>query len=420
MRFMLGILTALAFSSMSESAELEPRLSFADLAGLVKERNENFAAARVIVEAQAERTGHLRRSFLPQASAKLGEEYFRAGPDASRRQRYWEVEALVNVYRGGRDKIDEEIRHVQVDIAKIDAAREFAQELRRAQIAFWEVVATDKLIALRFDELKSNQTNVNSSKRRAGAGIATTADSIQFEVHRSQLEQEVKQLELKQDLNRNRLAVVLGLKNHKNVRVQGEFPQVVQGLRPIERTAEQLDFVALQKRQRVDELRSRLASRWWQPRLDLYANYGVPALSDETERAIRMEREVAAGLRLSIDFGQGANDLYESKARGLDAKSSGLRAAYKAREVAALEHELRHDLELTESILNENEKNIRKVRDFLRITLAEYARGLKNGPDLLAAFRQYYELQERAIVLNRDLLLARADLDSLTFDESLN
>lgn len=389
-------------------------ISFEDLPKLVSDRNENLKAARAVIKAKEERTGHLTRSFLPQLTAQIGEEDFRTDSDPARRQTNWRIGASLNLYRGGRDRLDEGIRASQTEVAKIDSAREFQSELKRARIAFWDVIATEKIIEFRRDELRKNEESLRSARRRAGAGVSTTADAVQFELYRMDLEQKIKHLELRKDLSRNRLAVALGLDEHENIAVKGDFQKVASSELKSLQLETQLDVRAQREREKIETLSAKQLGRWWHPRVDLYANYGLPALSDEFTRAARQDKETATGIILSFDLGQGLSDMAEASSKSYDARASASRAAYKAREALAMNHEIRHDVRLLAELVADNERSIEKARNFLKLTQGEYGRGLKNGPDLLAAFRQFYELQERTVDLQRDLLSSRAELESLT------
>lgn len=112
-------LALLLILSWTTSATAAPRkIAFADLEKLVRERNENVQAAASTLKAQTERTGSLTRSFLPRLSADVGGEQFKAGSAAMESQSYWKIEAQMNLYRGGRDGIEETIRDSNVKIAK--------------------------------------------------------------------------------------------------------------------------------------------------------------------------------------------------------------------------------------------------------------------------------------------------------------
>lgn len=417
MKFVCGLLMTLILpvSGVGETlnAQSERSLSIEELPKLIKERNENLKAARIHVEAQEMRTGHLARSFLPKVSGSYGSEEFKYGDVPNQRATYWRLGASVNVYHGGKDLIDEKIQKKQVEGAKSDLVLSYYSELKSAQGAYWDLVALQKMLALRQEELKRNEDHIRSSKKRVGAGVATSADAVQFEMNQANILQSIRRLELKRDVVRNQLAIALGLDEHENIVAKDDFPNPTSINFPLLKMEDSSVFRAAEAKVSTNRLRSKKFSRWWQPKLDLYATHGLPSLEDEYERSLRKEKETAFGVVLSLDLGNGLNDVNESRAQSLDAKSEEHRLNTLTKQIVASDHELRHDIQLTMGLVADSQKNSERARQFLNLTKNEYARGLKNGPDLLAASRQYYELQDQTLELNRDLQMAKIELEGL-------
>jgi outer membrane protein len=412
----------LMFSVISNAQGLKPRassFSYEDLPRLVKEKNENVQAARSTVKANEERTGRLARSFFPHFSAQLGSEEFKTGSDPLERQEYWKLEASINLYRGGRDQIENEIRTTNVQIAQSDFSREYNQELKEARQSYWKLIAITKIIEDRKEGLQKNEAHLKSSRRRSGAGISTGADTLQFELHDTMLRQDLKKLELQQDLLKNQLSVALGIDNHEDLNIGGEFPHPDEDKSsfPPLNIAEQLDVKNLQRKQQIEKFRNQQTGRWWTPRLDLYSSYGLPSLSDEYTRAVRRDKEWAAGIRVGFDLGQSLEDRSESRARRMDAESVSQRAAHRSREAIASDHELRHDSKLLHELIHDADKDVEKAERFLKLTESEYTRGVKNGPDLLAAFQKFYEFRQRRTELYKDYYEAQTELMSLLAKE---
>lgn len=388
-------------------------VKFEDLGALIQKNNESLKAARVNVESQQERTGHLGRSFLPRLSAASGSESFREGSSTAENKGYWSVGASINLYRGSKDAQEESIRQETLSAARLDSGLIYQQELRDARLAFWQGLTYQKLIALKLDELKKNDENLQSARRRSGAGVATNADALQFELNRTLLEQSIRALELKLDLARNRLATLLGLDSHEGLVFAGEFSLNEQPVLVSKNTQNNLEVQNLKSAQKIESLRADQASTWWRPKLDVYAKHGVPSLSDEYARALNSQTETYAGIVVSLDLGEGLDGFSEARSKRLAAKAAEFRTSKKIREVKALDQEIRHDLELTSVMIKENEKSLSKAREFLRLTQSEYARGIKNGPDLMSASKQLFEFQERFLELQRDLAMGRAALENL-------
>jgi outer membrane protein len=394
-------------------------IRYDDLPRLVREKNENVQAAHSTLKAQDERTGRFTRSLLPSLSAQIGTEEFKTGADESQTQEFWKLEARINLYRGGKDRLEDEIRKTHVSAAQSDFSREYNQELKEARQTYWKLVAIARIITDRKEGSERNEANLKSAKRRAGAGVATAADTVQFELQKTLLNQDLKKLQLQQDLLKNRLSVAIGLNEHETFVIEDNFPHPDEGpLNVADMKAEdQLDVKILKARAEGERLRRKQNSKWWQPRLDLYSSYGLPSLSEEYTRALRRDREWAAGVRVGFDLGQGIEDRSEARAKEWETQAASQRASHRAREAVASDHEVRHDLKLLHELIHDADRDIEKAERFMKLTEGEYSRGVKNGPDLLEAFQKLYEFRQRRTELYREYHESKAELISLVAKE---
>ena len=160
-------------------------------------------------------------------------------------------------------------------------------------------------------------------------------------------------------------------------------------------------------------MRSRQAGRWYMPQVDVYASYGVPSMSEDHTLAIRQQTESIAGISLSLDLGHAFQDRAVEKAQALESKALASRGAFQKNSVRAQGHELQHDLRLLHELIHDADKNVQRAQEFLKLTRNEYARGAKNGPDLLEAFSKSYAFRRKKIELNLEYQLAKAELDAL-------
>jgi outer membrane protein len=405
----------------SYKAESKPvgetqKISFEDLKRLVRDKNENVQAAKLHSDAQKERTGRLARSFFPQLSAQLGSEQFKTSVEPTQQGSYWLVEASINLYRGGRDQLENQVRESYLDLSKIAYTLEYQKELAHAEQIYWTVVSLSKLISDKKEALEKNDIHLRSAKKRSGVGIATAADTVQFELHQITLEREIKKLDLEYHAYLNRLGNVLALANHESIEVMEDFPKIsgTQSLPSTTNLDRQIEITAQRQLQKIDELKSKQSANWWHPKLDVYSSYGLPALSDEYSRALQKETEWVAGLRVTLDLGQGFEDRREATSKSLEAASAAQRASYKVREVNANYHDFLHDLSVLTELIRDSDSDVEKAARFLKLTENEYNRGVKNGPDLLEAFQKYFEFRERRIEYYKDYFETRSKLETLT------
>ena len=406
-------LLGLFIFSWSAAAQVK-RIAFEDLPNLVRDKNENVQAAQSTLKAEKKRTGYLLRSFLPHLSADYGGEEFKAGSDPSKRQSYWKVQAQMNLYRGGRDKLESSVRETNARMARSNFSHEYQQELKEARQAYWKLIAVMKNIADKKEAIEKNETNLKSARKRTGAGVATSADALQFELKKTMLNQELKQLVLQQDLLKNKLSVAIGLDEHENMQLTSEFVHPEDNIKVANLNPNQnLEVQILNAKESVLDLKRSQVARWWLPRVDAYSSYGVPSLSDEYDRALTKNNEWVAGIRISLDLGESFEFQNEASARAQDAYALKKRTSHKRREAVAVDHELRHDLNLFHELIHDADKDVVTAEKFLKMTEDEYRRGVKNGPDLLMAFQQLYDFRQRRTDLYRNYYETYAELLAL-------
>ncbi|MBK8201295.1 MAG: TolC family protein [Bdellovibrionales bacterium] len=416
---LLSLCVFYSVPTWASNSQMDPsgsrKIKFEDLPNLVLERNENVEAAQLHLKAQKNRIGRLVRSFLPQVSTVAGQEQFKSGSGSTENQDYWKLEATVSLYKGGRDKLENKIRDSNLNLSQTLLSVEYQKELKEARLAYWKVMALTQQIEDRKEALKINELSLKSAKKRAGAGLTTTADAKQFELHRISLEREITKLKLEKDLSLNQLAVALALDEHENIELDSEFPRVTaKDFQSTQFSSDQHLTVKAQKDlEKIEQLKADQSSSWWQPKLDLYAGYGLPSLSDSYERATRKDKEWTAGVRVTIDLGQGFEDRTEALARQAESASFRKRAAHAVREGQALNHELKHDLNTLGELIKTADQDVQIAESFLRLTENEYNRGVKNGPDLLEAVQKYFEFRDKRTDYYRDFYSTQAEIESL-------
>ena len=234
------------------------------------------------------------------------------------------------------------------------------------------------------------------------------------------LVQNLKKLEHEDDVLRAQLAVLIGFEDHKQLRIEVNFPHPPEAEFQEHDLAleKSLEVSLLRENEAVERLRARQAGRWYLPKLDLYAKYGLPSLGDDYTRALRKETEFFAGVSLSINLGQAFQDRAVQNSQAYEAQGLFYKANQRAKSVQAKSHELQHDLRLLHELIHDADRDAQRAQDFLRLTKNEYARGVKNGPDLLEAFSKLYEFRRRTTELHLEYQLAKAEFESLSAKES--
>jgi outer membrane protein len=391
-------------------------ITFEMLSELVSSKNENVKAANAVVSASEERVGFLSRSFLPTFSLNGGGESVSFSSAEKGEREFWSLEGRWNLYSGGKDRIEENIRKLSVSTNKVSAIKEYQMELRKSRKIYWELVAIKNLKKDIEDALKENLKNISAAKKRRYAGLTTNSDVVDFELENALLIQRSKEINLEEDLMKTRLSILLALDNHKKLEVIDNFPPHTDH-QPLPENSDyesNIDVQLLSLTEKIDNLKSAKAGRWWTPKLDVYSYLGRPSISYNDARALNRQDQWLVGLEISFNLDKGFEDRALSKAFDFESKATRLIAANALRKTKAMNHEMIHDLNLTHDLLHDANKDIKKAQLFFNLTRQEYARGVKNGPDLKEAFNKYYSFKARETTLYRNYYQQKADLLYLT------
>lgn len=411
-------LIMIASNAIGSSGE-KTKVSIQDLPSMVREANEKVLSAEASLKASSERTWTWARTFAPKFTIEGGAEEFSSDAVKADRKSFWRLETSVNVFRGGRDFLEYEAKQADFQARKSDFASTYQDQLKEARISYWELLATEILLKNARAALEENEQNIRSARRRVGAGVATNSDVLQFELYRTSLTQEIKEAELRQQVMRNRLAASLAIKNPDQLEISGDFPAPEAKLTlptvPIE---EQLAIKSMSERRKIESLRQDQARRWWQPKVDLYSSYGIPSLSQDYDAAAYRWKDLSVGVRVQIDLGDGAIAQPEARARAYEAAALEKEIAHSSRSIQSLERELHQSLNSLAGLIRDAEADIVKSKSLLKLTEGEYARGSKNGPDLLEAFKGYHDFLDRRTALLLEFHKIYSELLALTAGEA--
>lgn len=409
----------LAESSQSLYSQTR-KISYEDIPQLIVENNENLEAAKLHIQGQKERTGKLVRSFYPKITGQLGFENYKLNDESTSMKDFWKLEASLNLYNGNRDKIEDSLQDEYLKLKQLEYISEHQSALKEAKIAYWQIIALNQQIASKNLALEKNKTYLASSKKRIGAGIATKADFVQFELHKISLEKELIKLQLERDLFLNTLSVLFALEEHENIEIAGDFPKV-QKIKEIPTIFDSNDYLEnkLQKSyEAIDILKVKQTANWWLPKLDLYSTYSLPTPHEDITASQDKSKEWFAGIRLSLDLGQEIESHYEAKAQAAEALARVKKNSSHTRQIKALDHELKHDLKTFSELIENSDQEVKLSLEFLKLTESEYTRGVKNGPDLLESLKKYLESLDLKISYHRDYYLTKEKIQSLSNKEN--
>lgn len=390
-------------------------LNFDDLETLIKSRNKKVEASILELRGVEKRLGYLKRSFIPTGEAWVGQEKFQTGPYETMNEPMYSLRANFNLYRGGRDSLEERSRVAQKKSMGVQTEQVFQGELFEVRELFWNLVYLREINKLYENTLKQNQSNLAKAVRRIDSGLATSVDRLEFEISETQLKQDMARITVSISQTQRRISALLGME----AETQFETIVAIPHDHNEEAPAPMMDFnlfrdVRLELANKMDfEAQGKIAKRWWTPSFDFYAE---SVLYNFRERGFYTQRDQidnALGLKLTFNF-DGFQNQYDGEA--LIAKSM---AAQKRAEQIKIEAEAAfntaiQELELLHDLIHEGEKSVEKGAQYLSRTQDEYSRGVKNSVDVLSATLKQLEFKKRFAELRRDYSIAKAQIGYIT------
>lgn len=404
----------LIFTSSAVAAE-SVQVSFDELPKLVTERNQHVKGAESFALAAESQTGHLVRSYLPNLEAHVGGERFNTGSFPTKSQPYGAIEARVNVFRGGRDSLESQIRNEQVDQSRASFQQAYSEELTKARRAFWTMVYQRELVSLISDAIKQNEQNLSGATRKIKAGLATETDRLEFDMYRVQLEQDFARAALGVSNSQRTLNVLIGNADDTRVETVESIPhQHDDALLKAElNTDHHRDVRSLSANQSVAELQKSQAYRWWTPSVDVYGGYGLFTLRERDYENLADRYETVVGARLTLNVFDGWQSRTQGRGMALQAEGYENQKAQTARELRAQFEGAKQELNLTHELIHASEKSVEQAKQYLLRTQSEYARGVKNSPDVFSATEKYIDMKRRYADIRKDYQIAKTELLAL-------
>lgn len=396
------------FSSLLLAAET--LIGFDELPLLIRENNKQVQAAGLFLEAAKRQTGHLKRSFLPEISAEAGHETFRTGVEDQQDEPFGNIGAELNVFRSGKDKLEEKGKGTTVRLAESEFEEVYRTQLREARETFWVLAFQREMASVLTEALDLNASFLKAANRKISSGLSTGTDRLEFEIYRAELEQSLARLQTEEKRAEKMLALLIG----------GSVSNIIQATLPYEHDdaliASSFDAGAHPSAQALrafsenEHLASQQANRWWAPSIDLYSNYSLYTFR-EREYDDRSDRdESVAGGKVSFAL----FDRFHSRALY---QASSLRADGYVKRREQAERELKLEVEVAKGTLQRLHDLVRSAEEgvslgnrYLKSTLDEYTRGVKNSPDLVGAVEKFVSVRRLHAEIRLDYQLVKAKL----------
>ncbi|MBY0554546.1 TolC family protein [bacterium] len=385
-------------------------INSASLKSLVESKNIQVEASKLEVEAAEERKRSLMRSFLPSIELYGAQETFKKGQQSEKSQPLYGVEANINIFNGGRDWLDSDIRDLEWQKKNFQHTRVQSEVLETVRSTYWQIIYSQEKVQLLEAAIKSNKESLKSAERRIQSGVATQSDRIEFEMKAVELDQELSETKLHLESQKRNLAVLLGIDNHKEM----TFTEKLEHEHDYEVTLahSKQDHAYLYKEAELQsEVSRKLASqqnRNWVPKLDAYASYNQFNERGEDKPAAIDRRESVVGLRVSLSLGSVFNSYSEAASLKKEALSAQKLADLQKKQVDIHVSTEMAELELLHNQVHAAEENIIRAEKYHKLAQSEYSRGVIGSPDFLSASEKLYEIRHKRIEIIKDFHIAKA------------
>lgn len=381
-----------------------------NLRELVEQGSPSLKSQNLQAQAADELRGSLGRSFLPVIEASVGGETFTKGRERLKTQPEYGIEARMNLFNSGRDKITAAINDAQADLQKIELRRTKAEVLSEAGSLYWESLYLREWILSLKQAQTLNQTSLASADRRIRSGVATQIDRLEFEMQGAELARALRQAELDFEIRRDRLALVLGING--SIELTDQMQHTHEFEKAISHADEEMRYwtEGLNLQAQSAGLESQKLGRSWLPRLEAYAGYHQLTEREEDFADAADRTESYAGLKIVMNLSAGLEEQREARAKQLQAQA--LKAQYERQQKEMRLHmtsEIK-ELKRLHDQVHDFEENIQRADRYLKLTQSEYSRGVRNSPDVLGANLKLLEAREKRLKSIRDFQIAKSHL----------
>ncbi|XGC79443.1 TolC family protein [Bdellovibrio bacteriovorus] len=406
----LTVLTIVLVHSISFAQTVA--VSSKTLRSLVESRNERVKAKEYEHQSAKLKEGSLARSYLPTLELYAAQESFTKGSEDLKTQPTYGAEFNLNLYNRGQDKLSERKNVLTAERKSFEKAVTLSEQLSEAQGIYWEILYLRDYLALVKQSQQVNANNLKSAIRRIQSGVATETDRIEFEMRDIELKQIVAELELKQKTQINLLKLFLGYEEDTQLQFAEtlEHDHEWQGL--VQHSEKDHDFLIKPVELLSEELKieSKSYQRYFLPKIDVFAAYNQYNQREEDPAAEAERKETVIGLRLTMNLFDGFKSQQESSSLNAQAQAADMEARYKKRELDLHLHAEMEELNSLHSQVHDAEKNIQHSERYFKLTQSEYARGVKNSPDMLSASEKLFATQVKMIEIIKKFQTSKSHL----------
>ncbi len=379
------------------------------------DKNPDVQVLQNRLESSEALKGRLVRSFLPKVSLSYGREKFTTGPYHSENQPIGGIAAEINLFNSGRDRLESKIRDKEAEVAQIESALIRSQVLAELKKAMSHYAYLNEIREIIKSAMEQNEENLKRALKRIDAGLASSTDLLDFKQQKIQFAQELSTLEYEVGVTERLINTLLGEEPSQEISIKfsnahpdhsDESKIFLSGKSLITRKFE------LEKE--TTQLEFEKQRKWWAPTFDVYG-YAQRFTQKEREYTPSEARnDVTLGFKFNFpifDGGEGYRSAESTKSI-VEAKRNELRGQDLKLQRQSLDAMKR--LELAHNLIHGAEENVKVMNDYRKSILGEYARGVKNSPDVLQASQRWIEANIRNAEVKKNYQFAKVEAEYLS------
>ena len=322
------------------------------------------------------------------------------------------LEGKLNLFSGFKDQAFKSLREIDHQVASINL-RKKQRELRFQLVDLVsDMIISHKLKTILDEEYKVSQSQKQMAAKKVSAGLTGNVDNLEFELRENELSIEKKQIEQKHLELHQKFISIFGSDISDSEMQSIDFSKVEKLISvPSSSNYEKsLDYESAELIATRSELEKKEIKAEYLPAVDFVYAAGRITPSE----AIPMNfNESKYSLLITIPLFSGFSTYYKTKA-----------ANYRFAAAEKLKQQLRNEVKARLNILQTkiselgiifeiNEKKLATSQKYFDLTLAEYKRGIKNSPDLVAATERLFGAKKKRYELLKELEIAKVELENL-------
>jgi outer membrane protein TolC len=414
---MKKILLITFFILLTDAAKAETTtIKFDHLRRLVSSQNGYVLAEEAYVKGAAAQKGHLKRSFLPEVKINGGFETFKTGHLDTLTQPTADALAKINLFRGGKDKLEDKIIGQKYVLAHNSFKKTYLENLLRARMLYADILFYEEQLTYVRGTLFINQNNLQRVQKQIDAGLATETDRLEFSLQANRLKQDKLLFVEDHEHAIEELKTILGLDPQNSLKLVTPNLINIDKLF-LEKTRDFKDHPEVAQMHiagQISNLQKKQQELWWVPNLDTYGLYELHPFRERERTSVSDRDEYVFGVNLSLNIFDGLQSLTKSKA--LKYQSQGLSQAkqQKSKELQTQFEKLQHELRTRKQLIGLLHQNIGQSQKYAELSSDEYSRGVKTASQLFTASQQLYDEKQKLSETKRDSIKIKSALLVMT------